>query len=209
MWKARPCLQTAPLSQLLHDHICGFNGPAACLPLPVASVPDSIAPPLMFFVPLHNLLPASSCTSCPPGAGESSAVWLNTSLGRASDLVPQWQTPHVTNAIRGKYAITAIPTLSCGQTRTICQWGPSGIYSAWIGTCRYFCPCLLLQSCPAVLDVLKPREAWQRKMYCQRAGSKIKNRTPCLWLLLLQAPIVLWTTEDTFNSARNINEKWQ
>lgn len=105
------------------------------------------------------------------GAGESSAVWFNTSLRRASDLAPQQQTPHVTNAIRGKYAITAIPTLSCGQTRTICQWGPSGISCAWIGTWRYYCPCLLLKSWPVVLDVLKPlgglaeEDVWPEKRY--------------------------------------------
>lgn len=110
----------------------------------LAQWPQRWTPPQLCwcFAPLHNLLRAFSCTSCSCGAGESSAVWFNTSVRRASDLAQQQKATHVTNAIRGKYAITAIPTLSCGQTRTICQWGPSGISSARIGTCRYHCPCL-------------------------------------------------------------------
>lgn len=126
----------------------------------LAQWPQRSTPPQLrwCFAPLHNLSWTSSCTSCSCGAGESSAVWFNTSVRRASDLAQQQKATHVTNAIRGKYAITAIPTLSCGQTRTICQWGPSGISSARIGTCRYHCPCLPLQSgWPAVLDVLMPQ----------------------------------------------------
>lgn len=149
------------------------------------------------FVPLHNLsssLRASARTSSPRGAGESSAVGFNTSLRRASDLAAQQQTPHVTNAIRGKFAI---PALSCGQTRTICQCGPSGISWAGIETCRYHCPCLLLQSsgagCPE-----GPWEAWQRKMYGQRkdTGFDNGNQSPCLWLFCYMPPLLLlWTAE--------------
>lgn len=33
---------------------------------------------------------------------------------------------------------------------------PGGISQAWIGTCRYYCPCLLLRSWAMVLDGWKP-----------------------------------------------------
>lgn len=46
--EALDCPYTASLSQLLQDHVWSFNGPAACLRLAVASVPDSTAALLMF-----------------------------------------------------------------------------------------------------------------------------------------------------------------
>lgn len=44
--KALGCPLPATLNQVLHDHVRGFNGPAACLA--VAYVPDFTSALLMF-----------------------------------------------------------------------------------------------------------------------------------------------------------------
>lgn len=152
-----PELPSATVSQLRHDHVWAFNGRAACFSwcrglsgrLRRGSA-DVLRHCIIYRGPLcaHPVLAVQVRVQL---------FGLTHHWERASDLAQQQKATHVTNAIRGKYAITAIPTLSCGQTRTICQWGPSGISSARIGTCRYHCPCLPLQSgCPAVLDVPMP-----------------------------------------------------
>lgn len=91
---------------------------------------------------------------------EGSQTWFHSSRPH------MWQMQ-----LEGNMQLPQSPLSHAARQGQFVNEAPSGISWAWIETCRYFCPCLLLRNWPVALDGLKPLgglaedDVWPQKRY--------------------------------------------